>query len=87
MPLLQRGIGIHHSGLLPILKETVEILFSEGLIKVRKFEVFDKVSKCVFRCLNRLCLPRRHLHSGSTCQPELSSSLAVENLMVKILDG
>jgi ATP-dependent RNA helicase DOB1 len=33
LPLLQRGIGIHHGGLLPILKEVVEILFSEGLIK------------------------------------------------------
>ncbi|TSM12532.1 Superkiller viralicidic activity 2-like 2 [Bagarius yarrelli] len=27
------GIGIHHGGLLPILKETIEILFSEGLLK------------------------------------------------------
>ena len=26
-------IGIHHGGLLPILKETIEILFGEGLIK------------------------------------------------------
>jgi len=34
LPLLRRGIGIHHSGLLPILKETIEILFQEGLIKV-----------------------------------------------------
>ena len=34
LPLLLKGIGIHHSGLLPILKETIEILFSEGLIKV-----------------------------------------------------
>ncbi|KAM6227901.1 exosome RNA helicase MTR4 isoform 2-T2 [Spheniscus humboldti] len=33
LPLLKRGIGIHHGGLLPILKETIEILFSEGLIK------------------------------------------------------
>ncbi|XP_054278231.1 exosome RNA helicase MTR4-like [Macrosteles quadrilineatus] len=32
-PLLRRGIGIHHGGLLPILKETIEILFAEGLIK------------------------------------------------------
>ncbi|CRG99309.1 helicase with Zn-finger motif, putative [Plasmodium relictum] len=32
--LLEKGIGIHHSGLLPILKEIVEILFSKGLIKV-----------------------------------------------------
>jgi ATP-dependent RNA helicase DOB1 len=34
LPLLERGIGIHHSGLLPILKEVIEILFQEGLIKV-----------------------------------------------------
>eukprot|EP00667_Euglena_gracilis_P001831 EG_transcript_1831 len=33
-PLLKRGIGIHHSGLLPILKEVIEILFQEGLVKV-----------------------------------------------------
>lgn len=35
VPLLRRGIGIHHGGLLPILKETIEILFSLGLIKVQ----------------------------------------------------
>lgn len=34
LPLLQRGVGVHHSGLLPILKETIEILFQESLIKV-----------------------------------------------------
>lgn len=34
LPLLLRGIGIHHGGLLPILKETIEILFGEGLLKV-----------------------------------------------------
>ncbi|XP_014207983.1 superkiller viralicidic activity 2-like 2 [Copidosoma floridanum] len=33
LPLLRRGIGVHHGGLLPIIKETVEILFGEGLIK------------------------------------------------------
>lgn len=32
--LLQRGIGVHHAGLLPILKEVIEILFQEGLLKV-----------------------------------------------------
>lgn len=31
---LQAGIGVHHAGMLPILKEMVEILFSQGLIKV-----------------------------------------------------
>jgi ATP-dependent RNA helicase DOB1 len=34
LPLLEKGIGIHHGGLLPILKEVIEILFQEGLIKV-----------------------------------------------------
>lgn len=34
LPLLRRGIGIHHSGLLPILKEVIELLFQEGLVKV-----------------------------------------------------
>ncbi|KAF9762017.1 ATP-dependent RNA helicase DOB1 [Nosema granulosis] len=34
LPLLTRGIGIHHSGLLPIVKEIVEILFQEGYLKV-----------------------------------------------------
>ncbi|KAI9438519.1 rRNA-processing arch domain-containing protein [Lactarius indigo] len=34
LPLLRRGIGIHHGGLLPILKEVIEILFQEGVIKV-----------------------------------------------------
>lgn len=34
LPLLKRGIAVHHGGLLPILKETIEILFQEGLIKV-----------------------------------------------------
>uniref|UniRef100_A0A8D2H0J2 Exosome RNA helicase MTR4 n=1 Tax=Urocitellus parryii TaxID=9999 RepID=A0A8D2H0J2_UROPR len=38
LPLLKRGIGIHHGGLLPILKETIEILFSEGLIKISSGE-------------------------------------------------
>lgn len=33
LPLLKRGVGIHHGGLLPILKEIIEILFQEGLLK------------------------------------------------------
>uniref|UniRef100_A0A673I4X4 Helicase SKI2W-like n=1 Tax=Sinocyclocheilus rhinocerous TaxID=307959 RepID=A0A673I4X4_9TELE len=32
--LLKRGIGVHHSGILPILKEIIEMLFSRGLVKV-----------------------------------------------------
>ncbi|KAE8814348.1 superkiller viralicidic activity 2-like 2 [Hordeum vulgare] len=33
LPLLKRDTGVHNSGLLPILKEVIEILFQEGLIK------------------------------------------------------
>jgi superfamily II RNA helicase len=32
--LLCRGIAFHHSGLLPLLKEIVEVLFSKGYIKI-----------------------------------------------------
>lgn len=32
--LLERGIGFHHSGLLPLLKEIVELLFSRGFVKI-----------------------------------------------------
>ena len=34
LPLLQRGIAVHHSGLLPVLKEVVELLFQENLVKL-----------------------------------------------------
>ncbi|KFG39951.1 DEAD/DEAH box helicase domain-containing protein, partial [Toxoplasma gondii GAB2-2007-GAL-DOM2] len=32
--LIHRGVGIHHGGLLPIIKEMVEILFQRGLVRV-----------------------------------------------------
>lgn len=32
--LLEKGIGIHHSGVIPILREITEILFSKGYIKL-----------------------------------------------------
>lgn len=32
--LLQRGIGVHHGGLLPIVKEIVEMLFATGIVKI-----------------------------------------------------
>lgn len=31
--LLMRGIAVHHGGLLPIVKEIVELLFARGLVK------------------------------------------------------
>lgn len=32
--LLENGIGVHHSGILPILKEIVELLFHKRVVKV-----------------------------------------------------
>jgi superfamily II RNA helicase len=32
--MAKRGIAIHHSGVLPILRESVELLFQTGRIKV-----------------------------------------------------
>ena len=57
LPLLKRGIGVHHSGLLPILKEIVEILFQESLIKVWKMEMMGwmwlTLKDVIWRC--KLC--------------------------------
>ena len=33
LPLLKKGVGIHHGGLIPLVKEIVEILFQERLLK------------------------------------------------------
>ena len=32
--LLRKGVGIHHAGLLPILREIIELLFARGFIKI-----------------------------------------------------
>lgn len=34
LSLLEKGIAFHHSGVLPLLKEMVELLFSKGFIKI-----------------------------------------------------
>jgi hypothetical protein len=31
---LKRGIGVHHSGILPLMKEIIELLFQRGLVKI-----------------------------------------------------
>lgn len=32
--LLVQGVGFHHAGMIPLLKEMVEILFTDGLLKL-----------------------------------------------------
>ena len=32
--MLLRGVAVHHGGLLPLLKECVELLFSKSIVKV-----------------------------------------------------
>lgn len=52
--LLSRGIGVHHGGLLPIVKEVVEILFARGLVKVLfATETFAMVSDAHVRAGHR----------------------------------
>jgi superfamily II RNA helicase len=34
LKLLRKGVGIHHAGLMPILREMTELLFSRGFIKI-----------------------------------------------------
>ncbi len=52
LPMLKRGVGVHHSGLLPILKEVIEILFQENLIKASHPCMNPTVS-------HQLCMPGR----------------------------
>lgn len=42
---LMKGIGVHHGGLIPLVKELVEILFQESLVKVRQWFWFDRLNK------------------------------------------
>ena len=48
--LLKKGIAVHHSGVLPILKEVVEMLFARGLVKVSlKFSIFIVLLSTIFK--------------------------------------
>lgn len=44
--LLKRGVGVHHSGILPIVKEVIEMLFQKGLVKVYLFFVYYEKLAC-----------------------------------------
>lgn len=55
LPMLKRGIGVHHSGLLPILKELVELLFQVGGVVVveGRGEPWRCVEEGLVRCAGR----------------------------------
>lgn len=58
--ILKRGIGVHHGGLLPILKEIIEILFqvgletgTQGLVRVQHilaYVVLHRLVGCMLHC-------------------------------------
>ncbi|XP_046688855.1 DExH-box ATP-dependent RNA helicase DExH9-like [Homalodisca vitripennis] len=52
--ILEKGIGVHHSGILPILKEIVELLFQESKVKLLfATETFADGCEhaCTYRCV------------------------------------
>ena len=67
LPLLKRGIGIHHGGLLPILKETTEILFGEGLIKA----LFATETFAMGKSTQNTTLLHEHIYAKSLYSIEL----------------
>jgi len=52
--LCTRGLAVHHSGVLPLLKEVVEMLFADGYIKVRSCR------KLCLLNMARFYLPPKH---------------------------
>lgn len=60
--LLRRGLGVHHAGLLPIVKEIVEMLFCRGLLKVLYCtETFAMGVNAPARCV---CFQSLRKHDG-----------------------
>ena len=57
--LLKRGIGVHHAGLLPIIKEVVEMMFARSLVKVLR-PASQPASQCETVCAKEQS--RAHTH-------------------------
>jgi hypothetical protein len=51
--LLEKGIGIHHSGMIPVLREIVELMISKKYIKVVEISI-DAGSKDTYENITRL---------------------------------
>jgi hypothetical protein len=69
--ILKRGVGVHHGGLLPILKELIEMLFQVCLVCVRVFVCMVALSQsvCVCVCVRRCVHQHTHTHRCGTRMP------------------
>jgi antiviral helicase SKI2 len=77
--MAKRGIAIHHSGVLPILRESVELLFQTGRIKVL-FATETFASMC--HCLTTVSILLMIVFQwGLICQRELFFSIHYKNTM------
>ena len=59
--MLRRGVGVHHSGLLPIVKEVIEILFQEGLIKASMLHQSQLIPGCLLTLFARVSVVPVHV--------------------------
>lgn len=81
LPLLQRGIAVHHSGLLPVIKELVELLFQEGLVKAL-FATETVRTSLKHSFLTFLCHLLKFWFIAVTC---LVSMLRLINLLISVV--
>lgn len=78
--LCERGFAVHHSGILPILKEVVELLFQRGLVKILfATETFAMGVNVENLSSLQLTIPSPTFR----CRPELWSLTTLRNLMVQ----
>lgn len=71
--LVRRGLGVHHAGMLPILKEVVEMVFSKVVCRALRFPFLrlclylltwrmrQSREARVYRVWSRCCLPPKRL--------------------------
>eukprot|EP00887_Chlorella_sp_A99_P001266 scaffold14.g1266.t1 len=88
--MLKRGLGVHHAGLLPIVKEIVEMLFCRGVIKVL-FSTgaarLDPSGRVVAVCAHVEDMLRRSFAEfhAQRAQPEQAAALARGELALRRL--